>query len=360
MKDYWISRLSGIVNITQLPDQRLINAYKAGFIYTHIIRDGDNLHVGENGYDSVFDHDSLGILTTLFMLGDFTHAQPLLEALQSHTQYDDAMYKSSWVWALYLLKTGDLDFVRAHFAEIKSNTHQIEADLTGPGGILNMTNDIDANGYWTIDNASALFDLSTYRYLANRLSETGEASWAGTLYDQLLAAVNNRLQLTMISSVIDYLPCALDQPNDANRCRDPKDANWASMLLFGRWYWEGYLWGANQSGPMLDNLDATYAYGFARLKDILPAHTYGGYPGYSTGYNAGYGRSGLRGTQYRSEAIEDYLFMLDNTQSSPFGWWENIGDPGSTPWGGLIRAAAEGPARICGASRLRQWDCSTL
>lgn len=342
MKEYWISRLSGIVNITRLPDARLINAYKAGFIYTHIIRDGNNLHVGENGYDSVFDHDSVGILTTLFTLGDFTDAKPLLDALQSHTQYDDARYKNSWVWALYLLKTGDLDFVRDNFAEIKSNTHKIETDLTGPGGIVKMTNDIDANGYWTVDNASALFGLSTYQYLANRLGQASEATWASKLYDQLLTAVNNQLQLTMSSSGIDYLPCALNQPNDENRCRDPKDANWASMLLFGRWYWEGYLWGSNQSGPMLDSIDATYTYGFHRLKDILPAHTYGGYPGYSTGYNAGYGHSGLRGTKYRSEAIYDYLFMLDNIQSSPFGWWENIDNPGRTPWEGTHPSSGSG------------------
>jgi hypothetical protein len=77
MKEYWLARLSEIVNISQLPDERLINAYKAGFIYTHIIRDGNDIHVGENGYDSVFDHDSVGILTTLFTLGDFA-AKPLL------------------------------------------------------------------------------------------------------------------------------------------------------------------------------------------------------------------------------------------------------------------------------------------
>jgi hypothetical protein len=335
MKEYWLARLSGIVNISQLPDERLINAYKAGFIYTHIIRDSNDIHVGENGYDSVFDHDSVGILTTLFTLGDFTYARPLLDALQAHTQYDDARYKNSWVWALYLLKTGDLDTVRNHFDEIKVNTHKIEADLTGPGGIVKMTNDIDANGYWTVDNASALFGLTTYRYLAERLDESSEATWASSLYDQLLTAVNSTLQDTMSSSGIDYLPCALNQPNDQNRCRDPQDANWASMLLFGRWYWEGYLWGAEQSGPMLDSIDATYAYGFQRLKNILPSHTYGGYPGYSTGYNAGYGRSGLRGTQYRTEAIQDYLFMLDNTQSSPFGWWENIEPPAATPWEGI-------------------------
>ena len=342
MQDYWNSRLGSIVNITSLPDVRLINAYKAGFIYTHIIRDGIDLHVGENGYDSVFDHDSVGILTTLFSLGDFTNARPLLDALQAQTSYKDAMYKNSWVWALYLLKTGDTAFVQDHFAAIQTNTHQIESDRTGPDGILGMTNDIDANGYWTVDDASALFGLTTYRYLADRLGHQDEAAWAKSLYDSLLASVNTKLQHTMDSNGINYLPCDLTQPNTANRCKDPQDANWASMLLFGRWYWDGYLWGAEQNGPLLDNIDATFAYGFDRLTGSLPVHTYGAFPGYSTGYNAGYGRSGLRGTQYRTEAILDYQFMLDNTQSSPFGWWENIRTPEAMAWEGTHPASGAG------------------
>ncbi len=342
MKTYWEGRLSGIVQITSLPDDRLINAYKTGFVYTHIIRDGYDIHVGENGYDSVFDHDSVGILTTLFSLGDYTYAKPLLSALQAKTQYDDARYKNSWVWALYLLKTGDAAFVQDHFSEIQANTHQIEADMTGPNGILKRTNDIDANGYWTVDAASALFGLTTYRYLAERLGNTGEAQWADGLYARLLANVNKKLAQTQSSAGIQYLPCDLTRPNTANRCKDPTDANWASMLLFGRWFWDGYLWGASQNGPLLDGLDATYTYGFDRLKDLLPAHNYGAYPGYSTGYNAGYGRSGLRGVQYRTEAILDYEFMLDNTQSSPFGWWEDISAPGPTAWEGTHPASGGG------------------
>jgi hypothetical protein len=342
MKNYWNGRLNGIVNITRLPDTRLIDAYKAGFIYTHIIRDGDDIHVGENGYDQVFDHDSLGILTTLFSLGDFAYARPLLNALQAKTQYDDARYKNSWVWALYLLKTGDKDFVAANFAQIKANTHQIELDRTGPDGLMKKTDDIDANGAWLVDDASALFGLTTYAYLAGQLGETAEAAWAKNLYASLLDSVNNKLALTMSQAGIDYLPCDVTQANSLNRCRDPQDGNWASMLLFGRWFWEGYLWGAAQSGPLIDNLDATYTYGFKRLEGILPAHTYGGYPGYSTGYNAGYGHSGLRGTKYRTEAILDYEFMLDNTQSSPFGWWENITAPAPTAWEGTHPASGSG------------------
>ena len=335
MKEYWDSRLNRIVNITRLPDARLINAYKAGFIYTHIIRDGEDLHVGENGYDKVYDHDSVGILTTLFTLGDFTYAQPLLSSLQAQTEYEDARYKNSWVWALYLLKTGDSAFVQANFAAIQANTHKIEADLTGPDGILKMTNDIDANGYRTVDDASALFGLTTYAYLAERLGRDYEVDWARNLYNRLLESVNKKLEQAMSGSGVNYLPCDLTRPNTSNRCNDPKDANRASMLLFGRWFWDGYLWGAEQSGPLLDNMDATYAYGFSRLEGILPTHTYGAYPGFSTGYNAGYGRSGLRGTQYRTEAIQDYQFMLNNTQSSPFGWWENIGAPEEMAWEGV-------------------------
>jgi len=342
MKDYWNARLKGIVDISQLPDHRLINAYKAGFIYTHIIRDGNNLNPGENGYDMVFDHDSLGILTTLFSLGDFTDAKALLSALQAQTQYDDARYKNSWVWALYLLKTGDKDFVARNFAQIETNTHQIELDRNGPDGLMKKTNDIDANGYWLIDNTSALFGLTTYTYLANQLGHPDEAIWASDLYTSLLHSVNKKLAQTMSQAGIDYLPCDITAPNTDNRCRDPKDANWASMLLFGRWFWEGYLWGANQNGPLIDSLDTTYTYGFKRLEGILPAHTYGGYPGYSTTYNAGYGISGLRGTLYRSEAILDYLFMLDNTQNSPFGWWENIEPPAPAVWEGIHPAGGTG------------------
>jgi hypothetical protein len=333
MKNYWNSRLSGIVDITRLPDPRLINAYKAGFIYTQIIQDGNDLHVGENGYDSVFDHDSVGILTSLFSLGDFAYAKPLHSSLQAHTQFEDARYKNSWVWALYLLKTGDTAFVQDNFAAIQATTHQFEADRTGSGGILGITNDIDANGYWTVDDESALFGLTTYRYLAHRLGYTEETAWAQSLYDSLMASANAKLQQTMDSNGIGYLPCDLTQPNTTNRCKDPIDANWASMLLFGRWSWDGYLWGAEQGGPLLDNFDATY--GFDRLKGSLPDHTYGGDPGYSTGYNAGYGRGGLRGKHYRSEAILDYQFMLDKTQSSPFGWWENIQAPQSMAWEGI-------------------------
>lgn len=41
MKQYWNDRLAPLTELN-LPDEQLVNAYKAGFIYTLIIRDDVN------------------------------------------------------------------------------------------------------------------------------------------------------------------------------------------------------------------------------------------------------------------------------------------------------------------------------
>lgn len=338
MQNFWSDKLNGIVNITQLPDPNLINAYKAGYCYTRIIHDGYDIHVGENGYDQVFDHDSIGIIATMLTLGDFSDITHYMDRLQSSLQYSDAKWKYSWPFALYIQKTGNIAYINNSFPNIQTNTHTIQSDMTGPGGIMKMTNDIDSDGYWTIDDCSALFGLTTYQYICDKLGKTSESSWASTLYNTLLTNVNNKLNSTISTYKLNYIPVAMDQPNTANRCNEPRDANWASMFLFGRWAWDGYLFGANQSGPLIDKIDDTYSYGFGRLLGMLPAHTYGGYPSfnawYSSSYNAGYGSAGLRGNGlYRAEGILDYQFMIRNSQSSPFGWWENTCYPTPTAWG---------------------------
>jgi hypothetical protein len=329
MTTYWDNKLAGITQLS-VPDPRLADAFKAGYIYTHIVKDGNNLNVGENGYDQLFDHDLVGILVSLMEEGDLSSAQAYLQTLFS-SQYPDATYKHSWPWAVYLQKTGDTAYVSANFARIQTRAHQIAADATGPGGTMMTSNAIDANGHWTVDNQSALLGLLAYKYIAQRLGNSSEASWASSQYDTLFAAVNNRLQSTINANGLTYLPCAVDVPNTANRCADTNDANWASTLLFGRWNWDGLLFGAAQTGPMTTLLDSTYSYGFAHLSG-LPAHTYGGYTGYSTAYNAGYGEAGLASSGHRSEGVYGYQFMINNTQSAPYSWWEGIPTAGATNW----------------------------
>src|SRR5450755_3958498 len=359
MRAYWNSQLAGIAQIQTLPDQSLVNAYKTGFIYTQIIRSGDELKTGANGYDKEFSHDVIGILANLFTQGYTSGAHGLLDraryVIGSQTQYDDGVWTYPWVWAIYLLKTGDLSFVKANFGtegpagasepSIEDTAHLIAADRTGPGGIMEETNDIDANGYWTIDNYEALMGLWAYHWLAQQVGNSSEASWAASQYSSLLAATNKTLNATISANHLSYLPCSMTEPNTDNRCVNAEDANWAAPFLFGRWAWDGYLFGAPLSGPGVSLIDATYSYGFARLAGKLPANTFGGYPTqyYSTAYNAGYGEWGLASSDYRSQGILSYQFMIANGQSGPYSWWESqqFPNPGS-PWSGTHPEAGNG------------------
>jgi hypothetical protein len=359
MRAYWNGQLSKIARIVRLPDQQLADAYRTGFIYTQIIRSGSKLKTGASGYDTEFSHDVIGILANLFTQGYTTGAHGLLNraryVIGSQTQYDDGVWTYPWIWAIYLQKTGDLKFVRANFdtegpagksePSIEDTAHLIAADRTGPGGIMQKTNDIDANGYWTLDNYEALTGLATYRWLARRVGNAAQARWAARQYAGLLRATTATLRATMSAHHLSYLPCSMTEPNTANRCGNAEDANWAAPFLFGRWAWDGYLFGAQRSGPGFTAIDATYRYGFARLAGKLPPDTFGGYPTqyFSTAYNAGYGEWGLASRSYRDQGIRSYQFMIANGQSGPYSWWESqqFPNPGS-PWRGTHPEAGNG------------------
>ena len=356
MERFWNQQLSEIAAVN-VPDNSLVDAYRSGFIYTQIARSGDALHSGVNGYESEYTHDVIGILTNLFTQGYFSDAQALLlearKVIGTGGGYDDGTWTYSWPWALYLMKTGDLQFVKKYFAtegpmgsaqpSIKDTAHAIAAARTGPGGIMESTDDIDSQGYWTTDDFEALLGLTAYRYLAERVGDGAEVSWATTQYDSLLAATNQTLDATIAHFDLDYLPCSMIEPDSANRCSNPEDANWASPL--SRWAWDGSLFGAMPSGPGLSLIDATYGFGFGRLEGVLPPDTFGGFPGdyYSSGYNAGYGSAGLAGTEYRDQGILSYEFMIQNSQSGPYSWWESSNAPTtSSPWTGPHPTAGQG------------------
>lgn len=71
----------------------------------------------------------------------------------------------------------------------------------------------------------------------------------------------------------------MDEPNEYGQRSDPHDANWGSMFLFGRWGWDGYLFGAKQGSGMIEKIDGTYAHIFECRKDITDnPYNFGGYP----------------------------------------------------------------------------------
>jgi hypothetical protein len=303
----------------------------------------------------------IGILANLIGQGDDTQAQRLMirarHVIGIQRQYDDGVWKYPWLWAEYILKTGDVAFAKANFSKggptgatepsIKATAHQIAKERTGPGGIMKETSDIDANGFWTIDDYSALFGLAAYRYVAQHVGAQKQVTWAKKQYASLLKATNKRLNRTIRTNHLHYLPCSMTEPNTANRCSNPEDANWAAPFLFGRWAWDGYLFGAHITGPGKRLIDATYHYGFGRLKGKLPPNTLGGYSPdfYSTGYNAGYGSWGLASRHHRDQGILGYEFMIKHSQSGPFSWWESSANPNpGSPWKGIHPASGNGSA----------------
>ncbi len=245
MRAFWDAQLAQIAHL-QLPDPRLVDAYKSGFITTQIARDGTHLDTVVNGYHAEFSHDVIGILANLFTQGDFSDARDLLlrsgAVVAAQGEYVDGLWTYPWPWAIYLMKTGDLTFVKAHFAapgsgsspapSLEQAAHAIAADRTGPGGTMEMTNDIDTNGSWTIDDFEALMGLAAYRYLAQQVGDSAEAQWATVQYIELLGATDTALEGTITRNHLDYLPCSLLQPNSSNRCSNPEDANWAAPFLF--------------------------------------------------------------------------------------------------------------------------------
>ena len=356
MRSFWNGQLSHLARLT-LPDRQLTDAYKAGFAYTMIDRAGDKLDTGTNGYHQEYEHDVVGILASLFDEGYFTDAHALLDeadtVVGTNTQYSDGTWVFPWLWALYVEKTGDTAFLTQRFASpgpsgakaqpsIEASAHVIAADRTGPGGIIGKTNDIDASGYWTSDNYEALLGLAGYEYLAKVMKNTTEQKWAAGQYTSLLAAVNKTLIATITASHLDYIPCSMTEPNTANRCDNPEDANWAAPGVYFNEAWNGYLLGTTLtppgSGTMADWVDKTLAYGFGREAGRLPANTFGGYPGegfYSTAYNAAYGAWGLGSNDYRDQGIRSYQFLIASDQAGPYAWWEGSTSPSTTtPWTG--------------------------
>lgn len=348
MKQYWNDRLAPLTELN-LPDEQLVNAYKAGFIYTLIIRDDVNgkkeLHVGENGYDIMYDHDTIGIVASLLTEGDFTYAKEYLATLPAQLQYDDAKWKYSWPYALYLSKTGDYDFIREKFETIKKHTHNVETDrIDGGEGIIKKTNAIDSNGYWLIDNWAALAGLTTYQYLCDEMYDKygeevyqTESQWAQDEYDSLLAVVEKTQKTMRDTYDYPYLSIDMNVPTEDSARGDVRDGNWASMFLFGRWGWDGYLFGAEQEGSdMIALIDDTYTHGFERREEVSDTiYNFGGYPHgyYSSAYNAGYGSTALRGEEYRDAGIKAYQFMIENAMSGPFGWWEGVDyQSDDSPW----------------------------
>ena len=163
----------------------------------------------------------------------------------------------------------------ANQPSIEDAAHAIAAGRTGPTGIMAATDDIDAVGYWTTDDFSALIGLAAYHYVAQQVGDAIEAAWAAQQYASLLSATDRTLGATISRDHLHYLPCSLLRPNAANRCNDPRTPTGCRRSAPGR---GRHPFGATIIGPGATMIDATLSYGFGRLKGKLPPDTFGSFP----------------------------------------------------------------------------------
>jgi hypothetical protein len=358
MKTYWDGRLS-VVPVLQLPDVALPNtgglsqpgtalsdAFKAAFVYTHIVQSGVAQFSAANNYDNLLNHDVPEILANRFTMGDFQDAPNLLLTARTSEAtnfpeyganwYWDGVWKSPWPWAIYLAKTNDVSFVRTYFHDdaaaasrwgpsLYTMMHEIPGQLVA-AGYLGTSNDNDSMGRWLFDDYSAFIGLAAYRYIATVIGEGAEATWADGQLTSLMSATNTGLSTSQQAHGFSYLPCEVDVPTSADRCNTPSDANWASPVFYGQNAWDTFLMGGHPTGIVGDpaQVDALYDWGFGRLKGTLPYPTMGGYSAisYSTADNTGYAEGALFGTKYRDLPITSYAWQIAMTTGGPNAWWE--------------------------------------
>jgi len=361
MADYWNQQLSAIPKLSlpnvSLPDTNNLkdpgtsmdNAYKAASVYTDIVQSGEAPFSGANNYDWLLNHDVPGILDNRFELGNLQDAQQLLltgrtsEASDFNEEganwYWDGPWRTPLAWAEYLQQTNDVAFVKQYFDD--NDTTSLYAlmhtdylsQLDSSTGYLSYSYDNDSGGDWLFDDETALAGLASYRYIAARIGDAAEATWANGAYNSLLAAVNKGLE----SNNDGYLPCEVNEPFSSDRCGTADDANWASQVMWGENAWDVMLSGGTLDGILGDpsETDSVYQTGYSRLAGTgVPFPSFGAYDGYSVALNTAYANGALYGDAYRDLPITSYAWQIASTTGGPNAWWEANGsapDPGN-PW----------------------------
>ena len=339
------------------PGTALRNAYRAGTAYHLMMQVGKSPFSAANNYAWLLNHDVPGELTARFTTGDFSDARNLLLIGRTSEQpgfpsnganwYWDGVWKTPWAWAIYLAKTNDIAFVSQFFNDSHTEfgpnlitmMHTNFLAQLDNDGTLRTNFDNDSTGKWILSNYSALIGLAAYKYIATRIGQTAEATWAQGAYTSLHNSLNTVIANNQAANGFDFLPCEVQRPNAANRCNTFNDANWAQAGWSGQNQWDTMLMGGTPLGGIIGDpgqLDRMYTFGFNRLAGRVPFPSFGAFSGFSTAYNTAYSEGGLFGNQFRDLALTSYAWQIQNTTGGPNAWWEANGSGPSTSniWAG--------------------------
>ena len=285
MRAFWNGQLTAIAQV-RVPDPSLVDAYSSGFITTQITRSGNDLDTGVNGYETEYSHDVIGILTNLFTQGYFTDAHALLTEARNAVGHGPVRRRAlDLCRALGRLPDEDRAtrrFVAENFAtegptappqpSIEDSAHAIAAGRTGPTGIMESTDDIDTQGYWTIDDYEALSAWPPTATSPQPSATPTEATWATDAVRQPSGGDQHdarRDHQPLPPRLPALLACS--NPTRPTAARNPRTPTGPRPCASAAGPGTGRSSAPPVSGPGLTMIDATYDYGFARLARQAPA-----------------------------------------------------------------------------------------
>ena len=352
MAHYYNNRINNLTRPLTLPDQQLVDFYRASQIvmWESVVKvdNGDVEMRGSGGnlagyyqYDRTFSHDVPNMVDQFIREGDYDLAKSIMESgyyqelgMELEQSYLDAIPKYIIPYAKYLQITGDKAYFTPEIKDrIKAAAHLIHKhrDFDAPPGhvgIMKQSNTLD-NGadYLIVDNFAALHGLAAYRYFCQSIGDVEEAKWAEDEMIDLNNAFNAALDSAMERRGVDWYMSAID--DDSYFWKRGYDGNWiGTSLMMSTFPWDASLQGFDLGGTWKDHFDNTMANSI-QLRNVsdynIPERSWGAWWGheYGTGYNAGMGLQLLISDKLRTEVIGNLEFLMEN-QSAPFQWGESF------------------------------------
>jgi hypothetical protein len=363
-KAFWKTEVDRLVSYVIPPTVQnathLSNAQKTALVHMQVIRVGNAIHIGKNGYDNVYDHDAQGILASAMELGALTpeEAEALLRNLPAQMvthDYIDALGKLPWAHAKFCQKFSpspelvyDLVFVQPHAGYGGSRTvsgwvHYMVENKLQADGLAVPANTLDSYSRSTVDNCAVVLGLKAYAYLCMKAGNTSEYNWAENQYNTTISILQNRL-LSMaqikpadqryISAGVDSLTENITNFTFGNTASAFTNANAYSHFFFGRMFELELLGGSYQwLKPYIDN---TLDYGLSQVSGDSRIMQNGQWTGnfgvfdnshYSNGYNASFCEGLMLGNgKYRDAFFKSFDFLM-GCQTGPYCWFEGIRAP---------------------------------
>ena len=389
MADGYNEHISRLAHPSCLPDQGIVNMYKAIqiMLWIYVVEEDGEYQMRSNAgnpariqsYDRPFPHDVPNFVDQFFREGDYELGKKIIDSDSYRKMnssdlrdwdglnYMDTIGKFMLPYAQYLQNTGDEEFfddrMRGFLKAAARNIHKFRVfgDPEHEGLIKkgeDFENWSDDGDYLLADNWAALHGLQAYRYIMSRLHESDEVSWAELEMKSLNDALNSALERTMRRRKINYYLGAFDDMTYQRYIA----GSFYSWVLYSAglstFPWGAKLKGFELGGTWKDKFDASIDY-VSDQRDLrmIPDGSWGAWWGhvtYGSVYNASAGLQCLASDQYRTEALKNVEFLYEN-QCAPFVWSEAFENKGRDQWAGMyLPQESYGNYEGWGASFIKQ------